>query len=83
MHVHDKIAETHTLQPFRNGLDCGSLFGDKKHAFASGNERRDEVADSLGLTSAGRPLDYERLATKHSINSLVLTGVGVKYEKFS
>ena len=57
VHVHDKAAEPHLLQPFRDGFDGGSLLSDEEHTFASGDERRDEVSDGLGLASTRRALN--------------------------
>ena len=81
MHVHDKVAESHVIQSFRDGFDSSTLLGDEQNAFALGDEGGDEVGDSLGLSCARRTLDDERFAAKHAINRHVLAGVGVKDEE--
>ena len=81
MHVHDKVAESHLVQSFRDGFDGSALLGDEEDALALGDEGRDEVGDSLGLSCARRTLDDERFAAKHTINRHVLAGVGVKDEE--
>lgn len=37
----------------KNVVDCSVGVGGKKHAFAFGHERTDNVRDSSGLSSAG------------------------------
>ena len=39
VHVHDKVAETHLLQPFRHSFDGRSFLGYEEDSLPSGNER--------------------------------------------